>query len=81
MMNRKKRDSTHAPGVAVAHRIAIDLGGMQMQEDVGEHAQRPVARRVVVFVAKDRSVDLSLGRIFQSLDLLFRLAGMSTFIA
>jgi hypothetical protein len=64
-----ERDSAHAPGVAVAHRVAIDLRRMQMQEDVGKHAQRPIARRVVVLVAEDRSVDLSLGRIFQALDL------------
>ena len=46
---------------------------MQVQEDVRQHAQRAVARRVVVLVAEDRSVDLGLGRIFQALDLLLGL--------
>ena len=64
-----KRDSAHAPGVAVADRVAIDLGRMQMQENVGEHAQRAIARRVVVLVAENRGVDLGLGRIFQAFDL------------
>ncbi len=68
-----ERDSAHAPGVAVAHRVAVDLGRMQVQKDVGQHAQRPVARRVVMLVAEDRSVDLGLGRIFQTLDLLLGL--------
>ncbi len=68
-----KRDPAHAPGVAVAHRIAIDFGRMQMQEDVGQHAQRAVARRVVVLVPEDRGVNLGLGRILQPFDLFFRL--------
>ena len=68
-----ERDSAHAPGVAVTHRIAVDLGRMQMQEHIGQHAQRPVARRVVMLVAEDRSVDLGLGRIFQTLDLVLGL--------
>ena len=42
-----------------------------MQEDVRQHAQRAIARRVVMFVAEDRSEDLSLGGIFQAFDLLF----------
>ena len=46
-----------------------------MQEHVGEHAQSTVARRVVVLVPKDRSVDLSLGRILQPFDLFLRLGG------
>ena len=48
-----KRDPTHPPRVAVAHRVTIDLGRMQMQENVGEHAQGTVARRVVVLVPED----------------------------
>ena len=55
-----ERHAAHAPGVVVAHGVAIDLGGMQVQEDVGEHAQRAAARRFVVLVAEDRSVDLGL---------------------
>jgi hypothetical protein len=69
-MKQVKRDSAHAPGVAVAHGIAIDLGRMQMQEDVGQHAQRAIARRVVVLVAEDRSENLSLGRVLEKIDLL-----------
>src|SRR5258708_21685261 len=62
---------THAPGVAIAHCITIDFGGMQMQEDVGEHAQSTVARCVVVLVTENRGVDLGLGGLAQDLDLLF----------
>ena len=68
-------DSAHAPGVAVAHRVAVDFGRMQVQEHVRQHAQSAIARGVIVLVAKDRSVDLGLGRIFQAFDLLFRLCG------
>ena len=42
-----------------------------MKEDVGKHAQSPVARGVVVLVAEDGSVDLGLGRVFETFDLLF----------
>src|SRR6266403_3088674 len=31
-------DAAHAPGVAVTHRVAVDLGRMQMQKNVGEYA-------------------------------------------
>jgi hypothetical protein len=48
---------------------------MQVQEHVGEHAQRAVSRRVVVLVAEDRRVDLCLCRIFQPIDLFLRLGG------
>ena len=50
-----------------------------MQEDVRQHAQRPVARRVVVLVAEDGSVDLGLCRILQTFDLSLAFAGMSVF--
>src|SRR5260370_26979192 len=49
-------DAAHAPGVAVAHGVAIDLSGVQMQKNVGEHAESASARRVVVLVTKYRSV-------------------------
>ncbi len=68
-----KGNPAHSPGVAVADRIAIDLGGVQVQEDVGKHAQCAVARRVIVFVAEDRGVDLGLGGIFQAFHLFFGL--------
>src|SRR5205807_5694974 len=64
-------DAAHAPGVAVAHRVTIDLGGMQMEENVGEHAQGAIARRVVVFVTEDRGEDLRLCRFLEQLDLFF----------
>ena len=72
---QQKRNPAHAPGVAIAHRIAINLRRMQMEEDVREHAQRAIARRVIMLVAEDRGVDLRLGRIFQALNLLLRLRG------
>jgi hypothetical protein len=66
-------DPAHAPGVAVAHCVAVDLGRVQMQKHVGQHAQSPVTRRVVMLVAEDRGVNLGLGRIFEALDLLLGL--------
>ncbi len=68
-----ERDSAHTPGVAVTHCVPINFRRMQMQEDVRQHAQSAITRRVVVLVAKDRGVDLGLGRIFQAFNLLFRL--------
>src|SRR5947209_1334310 len=44
---------------------------MQVQEYIGEHTQGPVARGVIVLLAEDRGIDLSLGWIFQAIDLLF----------
>src|SRR2546423_1351285 len=64
-------DSAHAPGVAVTNRIAINFGRMQVKEYVRKHAQSPVARRVVVLMAEDRRVNLGLGRILETFDLLF----------
>src|SRR5579859_522999 len=46
-----------------------------MEEDVRQYAECAVARRVVMLVAEDRSVDLSLGRVFQPFDLLFGFRG------
>ena len=68
-----ERDSAHAPGVAVAHGVAVDFCRMQMQEHIREYPQRAVARRVIVLVAEDGGVDLGLGWILQPLDLFFRL--------
>src|SRR4029077_8107560 len=48
---------------------------MQMQKNIGKHAQCAIARSVVVLVAEDRSVDLRLGRILERLQRLFCLSG------
>src|SRR5580698_789469 len=66
-----KRDSAHAPGIAIAHRVPVDLRRMQMKENVGQHPQSAVARRVVMLVPEDRSKDLSFGWILQAFNLLF----------
>ena len=68
-------DSAHAPGVTVAHGIPINFGGMQVKEDVGKHAQSPVARGVVVLVTEDGGVNLGLGRILEAFDLIFSFRG------
>src|SRR5439155_10837681 len=60
-----KGDAAHAPGVAVANGVTINLGRMQMEKNVGEHAEGAVARRVVVLVAENRSVDLGLGGLLE----------------
>ncbi len=64
-------DPAHSPGVAVAHCITIDFGGMEMEEDVRKNAEGAIARDVVVLVAEDRSEYLGLGGFAQDLDLLF----------
>jgi len=46
-----------------------------MEKDVGEDTQRAVARRVVVLVAEDGSIDLSLCGLAQNLNLLFGFGG------
>ena len=66
-----KSDATHAPGVAVADGVTIDFGRMQMQENVGEHAEGAIAWRVVVLMAENRSVNQGLGRLLQNFDLFF----------
>ena len=30
-----KRDAAHSPGIVVGHRVAIDLGWMKVQKDIG----------------------------------------------
>src|SRR6266403_653713 len=64
-------DAAHAPGVAVTHGVAINLGRVQMQKNVGEDAESAVARRVVVLVAEDGGVELSFGGILEAFDLFF----------
>src|SRR5438132_2646202 len=66
-----KGNASHAPGVAVANGVTINLGRMQMEKNVREHSERAVARRVVVLVPENRSVNLSLGGLLQNFDLLF----------
>src|SRR5260370_25943464 len=65
-------DAPHSPGVAVAHRVTVDLGRGQMQENVGEHAEGTVARGIVMLVAEDGSVDLGLRGFLEDFGLLFR---------
>src|SRR5438094_4917989 len=60
-----KGNASHAPGVAVANGVTINLGRMQMEKNVGEHAEGAIARRVVVLVAENRSVDLGLGGLLE----------------
>src|SRR5256885_16044217 len=63
-------DSAHAPGVAVAHGIAINFGGMKMKKYVGKHAQSPVARGVVVLVAEDGWIKPGPRRVLEAFDLI-----------
>src|ERR1700730_19368919 len=46
-----------------------------MQEDVGEHAEGAIARRVVVLVAEDGGENLRFGGILEQFDLLFGFGG------
>ena len=74
-----KGDAAHTPSVGVAHSVAIDLGGMEMQENVGEHTESAIARSVVVLVTEDGSVELGLGGILQAFDLFFGFRGEVVF--
>ena len=58
-------DAAHAPGVLIAHRVAIDFRRMKMQKDIRENRQRTIAR-IGPFVrdAKDRFPNLRLLRVF-----------------
>ena len=38
-----ERDPAHAPGVAVADGVAVDLGRMQMKEDICQNPERAAA--------------------------------------
>ena len=70
-----KGNPAHAPGVAIAHCIPIDFGGMKVEKYIGKHAQRSIAGGVVVFVAEDGGVYLGLRRIFCDLYLFFGFGG------
>ena len=67
-----ERHAAHAPSVLVSHRVAIDFGRMQVQEDVGEHAQCAAARRLVVLHAQHRLPEVGLLRLFERFDLFGR---------
>ena len=62
-------DPSHAPGVVVGDRVAIDLGRVQMQEDVGQDPQRAVARLLVVGHPKDRLEELGLLGLLERLNI------------
>src|SRR5262249_352611 len=66
-------DTTHAPGITVPNRVTIDFCRMEMQEDVGKHAQRTIARRFVVFVPEDGGVKLGLSGLAEPFHLLLGL--------
>ncbi len=66
-----KRDAAHAPCEFIFHRVAIYFCGMQVEENVGENAQRAIPRRVVMLHAENRTIDLGLLGIFQAFELLF----------
>ena len=68
-----KSDSAHPPGVAVADRVAVDLGGMEVEEDVGEHAQRAAALALIVLHPEHRFVERSLLWLLERLDVFLRL--------
>src|SRR3954471_5131015 len=70
-----KSDPANSPGVGIAHRIPIDLGGMKVQENVGKKAKLSIALRVILFVAKNGRVELRLRRILQAFDLFFGFGG------
>src|SRR5437899_12743407 len=66
-----KGNASHAPGVAVANGVTINLGRMQMEKNVGDHSERAVARPVVVLAPQNRTVNLSLGGLPPTSDVLF----------
>src|SRR5208337_2402876 len=66
-----KRHAAHAPRVVVPHGVAVDLGGMEVEEDVGEDAQCPAALALIVLDAEDRLVELGLCWLLEGLEVFF----------
>src|SRR6185369_10994708 len=67
------------PGVVVGHGIAVDLGGMKVEEDVTENAQGAAARGFVVLDAQYGLPDVGLLRRLDGLLQLFYSAGLYGF--
>ena len=67
-----ERHAAHAPGVFVGHRIAVDFGRMQVQEDVGEDSQSAAAGRLVVLDAQHRFPQIGLFGLLEGFELLGR---------
>src|ERR1043166_5349855 len=68
-----ERDAAHAPCKRVTHCVAIDLRGMQVQEDVRQNRERAVTRiGAIVGDAEDRLPELRILRIFVFLRLVDR---------
>src|SRR5208282_2020364 len=65
-------DAAHSPGVVVAHRVAVDLGRVQVQEDIGKHTQGAAAGTIVVLNAEDGFEEGGLLRLLEALEVLFR---------
>src|ERR1700733_12860329 len=60
-----ERNSTHTPSKIVLRRVGINFRRMQVKEDVGKDAESAVAPFVVVLDPENRTVKLSLLRLFQ----------------
>src|SRR5580700_9730387 len=68
-----KCDAAHAPRELVLYGVAIDLGGMQVKENVGQDRERAIARRLIVLDAENGSKNLALLGLFQPFDLILTL--------
>ena len=63
-----KCDAAHAPREFVFYGVAIDLGGMQVEENVGQDRERAIARRLIVLDAENGTKNLGLLRFLQAFD-------------
>ncbi len=68
-----KSDAAHAPGEFVFYGVAIDLGGMQVEENVGQDRERAIARRLIVLDAENGAENLGLFGLFQALEFILAL--------
>src|SRR5438876_248183 len=66
-----KRDAPHPPSESVADRVAVDFGGMEVEENVREDAEGAAAVRVVVLDPKHGLEKLRLLRPFEAFAFLF----------
>src|SRR5207249_1281381 len=68
-----KGNAAHPPGKTVTHRVAVDLGRMEVKENVREYAEGAAAVRVIVLDPEHGLEKLRLCRLLEALNFFFGL--------
>src|SRR5579859_5854872 len=63
-----KSNAAHSPGVVVTDGVAVDFGGMEVQENIREHAQGATALAFIMLDPEDGFVKLGLLRLLERFD-------------